>query len=234
MIPMPPRIEPDGLAALTAALRDLRDGQVAVLVGASPETFCLGMDLARYAHGAADELAAPLTAYRDALLALRTAPCPTVAVVRGAAMGGGLGLAAACDVVLASPDARFGLPEATFGLVPGMVLAVVGERISPARVRRMALQGDSVDAEQALAWGLVDQVETDPDRAAARWVRRLSRVAPGAVRSVREVTGALVEERLTAGLGVTRSLLARPDVQARVRRFVDEGVAPWEPLVEDR
>lgn len=229
-IEVPPRIEPKGLERLWRGLSSLEDGQVAVLRASEPGTFCAGMDLQAYAHGSPEELNVPLKRYGECLVLLQRAPCPTIAVVEGPAMGGGFGLAAACDVVLVSDAACFGLPEATFGLVPGMVFAAVAERLSPARLRRLALQTDSIDADSALAWGLADaRLE---DRTLSRWVRRLSRVAPGAVTAVRQATASDFARRVTAGRQLTESLLSQPQVQQRVRRFVDEGIAPWQPLEE--
>ena len=86
-------------------------------------------------------------------------PKPTIAAIEGAAIGGGLELAAGCDFIVASRSSRLALPEIHLGVFPGSGGTVrVTQRIGPARARRMMLLGERVDAATAQAWGLVDDV----------------------------------------------------------------------------
>ena len=157
--------------------------RVVVVTSAVAGKFCGGADLDQMKRmGPADAL--DLTSLRvfDALAAC---PKPTIAAVDGPAFGGGLELALACDLRLATPRARFALPETALGLIPaaGATLRlprVVGE----ARARQMVLFGQQLDAQQALSWGLVDQlVEADElQQQLARWVERGARGDPLALR----------------------------------------------------
>ncbi len=119
-IEVPERLDARSLARLEVALA-ADEGSVLMLRG-SRAVFCRGMDLAAATDGAIERGA---RAYASVLGALRSAPRPTVALVEGEALGGGVGLLAACDLVIASTSATFALPEALYGLVPAMVVPVL-------------------------------------------------------------------------------------------------------------
>lgn len=158
------------------------------------------------------------------LLALRGRGAPTVAVVAGDALGGGLGLAAACDFVLARPGARFALPEVLFGLSPAIVLPFLRERALPAPLRRLALTGRAIDADEAARIGLVDEVAPDPEPAPL--LRALARGEPGGRARLKRVPAEL-EAEVLAACRVTAEAIASPAARARRERF-DAGLAPWE------
>ncbi len=101
---------------------------------------------------------------------LRQMPQRIVSAVQGYCLGGALPILACSDIVLAASDARFGLPEINFGLVPGaQIVKAVGEVLTPRALSYAALTGRPISAQQAQAWGLVTQVvEGDPfDKALA-------------------------------------------------------------------
>ena len=111
------------------------------------------------------------------LRAIEAAPVVVLAVVDGPALGAGAGIAAAADVVIATPRARFGLPETVMGLVPAMVFPVLARRLGVARARRLALGAAPLTAEEALAQGLADEV--GPGRRGRRGARPPPAGAPG-------------------------------------------------------
>ncbi len=137
-------------AALAASGRD-ETARVIVLRGAGRH-FCAGADVAPRPGVSSRTTIPEVCALLDAL------PKPTIAVVRGACMGGGLGLAACCDVLLATPDAFFAMPEVRLGIAPGP-LALFFMRAMPARaLRRYMSSGERFTAAQALAFGLVHEI----------------------------------------------------------------------------
>jgi enoyl-CoA hydratase/carnithine racemase len=218
-LPVPRRLDSVAVAALHEALLDaLTDARVVVLRGEID--FCLGLDL-----GIRDPDLAALRRYVSLLLRLRGAPRPTLAVVTGSALGGGLGLAAACDVVIAAPDARFGLPEALSGLVPGMVGPIVAERIGAAALRRLAIGTTSISAEEALRIGLIDRIAPDPVAVARAEARGLGRAAPDAVGWLKQVPAGL-REAVEAGAAETAARILRPEVRAALEAL-NAGEAPW-------
>ena len=120
-------------------------------------------------------------------------PKPVVARVHGAARGGGVGLVAAADVVVASNSATFAFTEVRLGIVPAMISPFVVERLGPARSRRLFLTAETFDAEQGEAWGLVDHAVPDEelDATVARVCQDLVRGGPGALAETKKLVRAL-------------------------------------------
>ena len=186
--------------------------------------FCEGGDA-----GPAAAVAPRPQEFAALLRALETAPFAVVALVDGAALGAGLGLAAASDVVVATARARFGLPETFLGLLPAMVFPAVARRIGPGRARRLALGGPSLTAEEALAHGLVDEIADDIEAARERVCRRLERLSPPAVQALKRLVGAHFGTTAAYESDAAAELLERlasADARERLRRFADGGT-PW-------
>jgi enoyl-CoA hydratase/carnithine racemase len=141
---------------LLASLEAAPEGCVVTLEGRG-DSFCRGLSPEALAQPGRDA-ATELVRFGRLLHAVDTAPGPVVALVNGPAMGGGLGLAAAADLVLAAPDARFGLPEVMLGLVPAMVFPLVARRMGVVRARALALGAATLSAAEARTVGLVDVV----------------------------------------------------------------------------
>ena len=144
--------------------------QVLVLTGAGERIFCAGMDLRAFSQNGAGlgggdpGSAADQNADPPASFDFRTMPAkPVIAAVNGAAVGGGFELALACDLVVASDTARFGLPEVRRGLVPGLGGTLLGTRIPLSLALEVALTGELIDAQRAVSWGLVNRV-VPPER----------------------------------------------------------------------
>ena len=132
-----------------------RKHRVLILRGAGP-VFCAGLDLeeasdSRSADGSANALANLYSVLCDS-------PLVTIATAQGAAIGGGVGLLAACDLVVAADDLRIGFPEVHRGLVAALVSSLVRRQLNDRAVRELILLGQSVAAPQALALGLVNRV----------------------------------------------------------------------------
>ncbi len=156
---------------------------------------------------------------RELFVALHTGP-PSAALVTGPVLGGGVGVVAACDVVVATPGATFGLPELVFGLIPGAIAPAMLGRLTAGDVRRLALGTDHLDAQQALALGLADHVADD-----ARGVERhLPRLDPAAVRALRELLRPDYIAALDVGIAASRSRI--PHAVPRLARWAN-GEVPW-------
>jgi methylglutaconyl-CoA hydratase len=156
---MTPEMQMELIAALEAAAQS--DCRVLVLTGAG-EAFCSGLDLS--ALQAMHDMSG--TEHRtDAeriarlFLALHDMPMPTVAVVHGAAIAGGAGLAIICDFTLATPAAKFGFTEVRIGFVPALVSAFLKLQIGEKRSRDLLLTGRLIDAGEAHRMGLINEVE---------------------------------------------------------------------------
>lgn len=207
---------------LTESLRAAPQATRVVVLEGGEGVFCEG--------GALDgaEEARPRR-FAALLAALERDPRPVIALIDGPALGAGAGLAAASDVVLATRRATFGLPETLLGLIPAMVFPALARRIGIPRARRLALGAEPLSADEAFRVGLVDEVSDDLEAALARHARRLARMDPHAVATFKALLAdhfpmpPAYEEQAAARLG---ELLARPEAQARIRRFLS-GHAPW-------
>jgi enoyl-CoA hydratase/carnithine racemase len=168
-------------AASDAAVR-------AVVIAGARDCFTSGNDIGdfmRANQGSGGDITAPLGFLR----ALATFEKPLVAAVGGVAIGIGTTMLLHCDVVYASPNARFKTPFVDLALVPEagsslLLPSLVGER----RAAQLLLLGEQIDAPTALAWGLVNGVADDAEAAAQAAARKLAACAPAALRATKALT----------------------------------------------
>lgn len=218
-------------ALLAQAARD-KTCRVLVLEGHDGR-FCRGMDLAEVMREKGD-VAGGVRHYAICLRLLRQSRQAVVAVVDGAALGGGLGLAAAADVLIATERATFGLPEALVGLLPAMVLPLLCERMPAQKVRRLALAALCWDAATALRLGLVDHVVADgeaAEKALRHELRQMLRLEPKAVAELQRftlrVSTLAPDEGINVGADVTAEAVDDKRVLAGIRAFLDGEPASW-------
>lgn len=201
-----------------------------VVLAAEGPVFCAGMDLTEMQDCAARPDAPQLwqddtRAYRDLLVALVTIPVPTLAVVQGPAVAGGLGLVLACDLVLASDAATFALPEPQRGITAAIVAPLLTYRIGPGQAGYLLLSGRSLSAHDAFRIGLCHEL-SPADEIAGRCddlIRSILRGAPSAL--------ALTKRHLldTAGRHLPAALDAAMALSAKARETADarEGLAAF-------
>jgi enoyl-CoA hydratase/carnithine racemase len=183
---------------------------VVVLVGADCQTFCAGL-----AMNAADGEGGDTREFASVLVSMLDAPKPTLAFVDGRALGSGLGLAAACDWVIATERAVFGLPELLWGLIPATIWPIVTSRMAEGTARRWTISGHARSAAEAMTAGLVDEVITGDGvvDAVYRTVSMLHRAEPDALRALRhwmfDARDQTVDTVLARGAAVTARLAMR-------------------------
>jgi len=198
-----------------------------VLRGSDVGTFCRGVDFAALAAG--EDPAEAVEMFAACLQSLRRCSKPVVCLVEGNADGGGVGIAAAADFVIATFDASFALPELLFGLTPAVVLPFLAERVSLQKLRWLALSSDRIGALAAVELGLVDRVEP-ADRcgpAIESCIKRLTRVSPDAAAAWKRLTLTAPAIGSSDGVAATLHTLRRADIVERLRRFVEDGEPPW-------
>ena len=204
-------LEAIALAEATPAVR-------ALVIRGEGGTFCAGGDFGRFREliaapaprDAPDPIAAFNRAFGALLERLHGCAVATIAVVEGAAMGGGVGLAAACDFVLAAESAQFGMPEVTLGLPPAQIAPFVAQRIGTGAAQRLMLTGRRIVAAQALALGLADEA-LEPgalDARLASLLSELGRAEPNALRATKAILKLRAETPLAATLDAAAQLFA--------------------------
>jgi enoyl-CoA hydratase/carnithine racemase len=148
------------LDQLTAAMRDAikHPPRLVVITGAGERAFCAGVDIRDHLDGREKEMLRAVYDNCAAFEELRTQHIPTVALVKGHALGGGCELAALCDTVIAQEDATFGLPEITLGVFPPVATVYFPALIGYNATMRLMLTGETIQAKEALRLGLAHQV----------------------------------------------------------------------------
>jgi enoyl-CoA hydratase/carnithine racemase len=207
---------------LTAELRRAAstDARIVLLEGGDG-VFCRGLDLD---PRGASTARAGVEALAECLHTLRGLDKITVAAVDGAAIGGGVGIAAPCDLVIATERATFGLPELLYGVVPAVMIPYLQERWSPQKLRLAGLSAQTFSAAEAVQNGLADVLTADLGAAMRFWGQRLARVQPAAVRLWKEMTAPACA---AAAVEVMAGSLEDPAVAQRIHHFVAHGIAPW-------
>ena len=204
-------LNPELIAALGEALaRSARDAAVrVVLIAGAGKDFCAGLDLVGLDKGnEADAMEHLESAQRlaDVLLAIRRHPRPVVAAVQGRALGGGAGIATACDLILAAESAAIGYPEVKIGFVPAMVggaVAALGHARSACSNCWPA--GEPVAAREAKAIGLINHVFADAEFEARveAYVRNLAAKSASALSLTKQLLyhtdGMTLEKAIEAG-----------------------------------
>jgi len=164
--------------------------RVVILPGNGP-AFCAGLDLQETAeaHGSGAAAGALSHLYCEMI----SSRLIFVAAAHGVAVGGGVGLLAACDLVVASNDFRIGLPEVRRGLVPALVLCLLARQVSDRRLREMVLLGEMISARRAKHFGLINRV-VEPNQlveTATQLAREVCKGAPGATESTKKLLNTL-------------------------------------------
>jgi polyketide biosynthesis enoyl-CoA hydratase PksH len=231
VIPVPERLDPSSVATMLAQVTQMKEGSAVILEGA-PNRFCLGMTFVGASVSGFDRsnaLRRALESFASLLERLLNSPRPTLAVVDGPALGGGLGLAAACDFVLATARARFGLPEALYGLAPAIIRPALLTRLSIQKLNMLLFTCHSRSAEEALSLGLVDRIVAleDVEIAKKEITRHFRRVRSETVIGARRRNSAAVAEALHAGVAETAAALADERVIAALTAAASDEDTPW-------
>jgi len=222
----------EGLAAACAELSNDNSVRVAVLRGVGGKAFIAGTDIAQFLEFTTPEQGVAYEAKMEIYLsALEALPMPTLAVVEGWAIGGGLAIAACCDLRVATTGTKFGVPIArTLGNCLSVtnytrLVAALGQ----ARAKRMLLMAENVSAEDALAAGFLMDV-LDPSALNARVAEiceRLQGNAPVTMRVTKEAMRRLQHVGIPDDGDLVRACYGSDDFHAGVKAFVEKRVPQW-------
>jgi enoyl-CoA hydratase/carnithine racemase len=219
------------LATICASLRDDTSVRVVMFRGAGGKAFISGTDIAQFRDFGAEDGVRYEHTMEEYLSALESLPMPTLAVIDGWTVGGGLAIAACCDLRIATPNARFGVPIArTLGNCLSMqnyarLVASVG---APA-TKRMLLLGEMLSAEEARASGFVLNV-VEPaalEGRAAEICDRLARNAPITMRVSKEAVRRLLHAGIADGVDLVRETYGSADFREGVAAFGEKRETRW-------
>ncbi len=214
------------------------DGSVRVVIlrgaGAS---FCAGADLQWMSKMAAytrDENLADASVAARMFLAIDSLPLPVIGRVHGAALGGGAGLAAVCDVVVAAEDAMFGFTEVVLGILPAMISPYVVRKIGLSAARDWCLSGARFSAATAKQIGLVHDVVAEDrlDLTVDRYVQQFLKAAPSAVANtkalLRQIAGRAPGDVLPLTVEAIANQRVSPEGQEGMRAFLEKRPPSWQ------
>lgn len=218
-----------------AMVKEDNSVRVVILTGVG-ESFCAGADLnwmreiIRYSF---DQNLKESLEVAELMHVIYTLPKPTIARVNGTAIGGGNGLFSACDIVIASERAKFGLSEVKIGLVPAAISPYVIRRIGESAAREYFLSGERFDARRALEIGLVNKVvvHEDLDRKVGEVTRLLLSSGPEAMASCKELLHRVPAMSLEEARAYTAEMIARLRVSAEgqegMAAFLEKRKPAW-------
>ena len=180
--------------------------RLVIVTGAGERAFVGGADINELAALDADSAREFITLVHRCCDGFHRLPVPVIARIDGYALGAGLELAAACDLRVASERAMFGMPEVRVGIPSVVEAALLPQLIGYGRTRRLLLTGVMIDAEEALAWALVDAV-VSPDRLDAVVERFAAAILAGGPQAIRLQKRLILEwEELPTGAAVARGI----------------------------
>jgi methylglutaconyl-CoA hydratase len=210
--------------------------RVVVLAGDGP-VFCAGADI--YWQKAARNLSleeneADAARLHDMLVAVDLCPAPVVARVHGAALGGGMGLCAVSDVVLAAEGTRFGFTETKLGILPAVIAPFVLPKIGESQARAVILSGERFGAGRALAMGLVHEIlphEPALDARVETVVGEILTAGPTAARAakvlIRDLRGRTATETRDQVVGVAARQRVSAEGQEGLSAFLEKRTPQW-------
>lgn len=209
-----------------------------VIVEGLPEVFCFGADFSNIQKtlelgGDASSILEDQNpeALYDWWLKLIAGPYITIAHVRGKVNAGGIGLIAACDIVLAEEKSIFSLSEMLFGLIPACVLPFLIRRMGFAKTNYMTLMTQPINATRAQEWGLVDACAENSEDLLRKHLLRLRLLNKQAISRYSDYLNTLdpaISDARDHAISVNRDVFSDEDNLQKISRYVKTGKFPWE------
>jgi enoyl-CoA hydratase/carnithine racemase len=203
-----------------------------IVLAALGSDFSKGMDLESLLSAAPQSIPEFCRDFVNCLETICRSSRPVIACVNGAAAGGGVGLLAACDTVVASEASRFMLPEVILGMIPALITPFLLQRMPIGRIRHMAVSSRSLTAAEAHGWGLIDEVaHPSMQEALDRQLGRLLRSSPEALAGAKTYLGSVSEaervKQTDAALAALVAWLQRPGATDGIRAFANGFSPAW-------
>ncbi|HSU87420.1 MAG TPA: enoyl-CoA hydratase-related protein, partial [Terriglobia bacterium] len=214
-----------------------RDDVRVIVFGGNGKSFCAGADLnwmkrmVQYSH---DQNVEDARAIGRMYLTIAKCPKPVIARIHGAALGGGAGLVAACDIAVAVESVQFGFTEVKLGIIPAIIAPFVIARVGPGRAREFFITGERFLAPVALNIGLIQHVaahELALDALIDSKVSQILTSAPGAIAAAKELIFGVAARNLESSLEFAAEAIAMArasaEGQAGMQAFLERQKPPW-------
>jgi methylglutaconyl-CoA hydratase len=226
------------IAALTAEFEELgKDEAVrAIILSGEGKVFCGGADISWMRASldlTYDQNVADAKAMSDMFRTIDRCPKPVIGKVHGAALGGGAGLAAVCDIAIASADAIFGFTEVKLGIIPAVISPFVLAKIGVSHARALFLTGERFDAKRAMQIGLVHEVVVADtlDVCIERITTEIASAGPNAVAAAKALIPRVRAATYEESRDITAEAIAKqrtsPEGQEGLRAFLERRKASW-------
>ena len=223
----------DLIAALKGALVDANaDPSLrAIVICGAGKDFCSGADLSalqKIASASFEENVEDARSLANLFELIRKVRVPVIAAVHGRALGGGCGLATACDLVIATRSARFGYPEVKIGFVPAMVAAILRRNLGEKKNFELLTQGFEFSADEACGLGLVNELfdEDNFQESAIEYASRYARVSGSAVamtkRLLYDIDARSFTDSITKGIETNARARMTDDCKKGIAKFLEK------------
>lgn len=215
----------------------LGDGVRVVVLRGNGRNFCAGADLnwmSRMVRYSREENVRDSSMLAKMYALMNECPVPIIGRIQGAAIGGGVGLVAVCDIAIAESGAKFGLSEVKLGILPAVISPYVIAKIGESHARALFLTGERFGADRALSIGLVHRIangEEEMDRLVDASVEQILSSGPEAVRACKKVIARVTRDSPEESIPYTIETIAERRVseegQAGMAAFLNKEKAPW-------
>src|SRR5205814_5958673 len=225
------------LVTETFTERSARDDVRVIVLAGAGKSFCAGADLnwmKRMVQYTREQNLEDARAVGSMYLAIAKCPKPVIARIHGAALGGGAGLVAACDIAVAVESVQFGFTEVKLGIIPAIIGPFVIARVGPGRAREFFITGERFLAPVAMNIGLIQHVASHEAALDALIDSKISQIltsAPGAIAAAKELVFGVAARTLESSREFAADAIARArtgeEGQAGMQAFLDRQKPPW-------
>ncbi|HKU39944.1 MAG TPA: enoyl-CoA hydratase-related protein [Polyangiales bacterium] len=213
----------------------------AIVLRGAGGTFCAGADIKDMPKSRVSDGSDPKRAvaqgnrrFGEVLCAALNVPAPLIAVVEGAALGGGFGLVCVSDIAFGLPSARFGLPETGLGVIPAQIAPFVLRRVGPVQAPRLMLTGARFGAEEAQRLGILHEVCADESALETSLTRTLAdirRCGPQANAATKRLLRSVETNDLNTALDIAADVFAEaqlgPEAKEGTQAFLEKRLPAW-------
>jgi enoyl-CoA hydratase/carnithine racemase len=226
-IQIPSLLNPGSIADLSKQITEAENSEVRFIVlKGGAEIFCNGLDLKWVAANERGDYMPEMLEYDEFLKKLQTGKCISIAVVAGVVSGGGMGIVCACDHVISTETALFSLPEGLLGLIPGMILPSLLNRITPLRIKKMVLTGQKYSAAKALEWDIVDEIAKEEELEtvmlkAIGSMKSCKKEPVGDIKKLLYTAHVSKNELALMGMNILNTKLNEPEIRERLQDILD-------------